>query len=188
VVDLPEVHARALARTRDYVAGVGADQWQQQSVCDEWNVRELVNHVVGGNLWVPELVGGKSIAAVGDRLDGDMLGDDPTAAYDASTAGAAASFRAPGAMETMVGVSYGPVPGEVYCGYRFIDVLIHGWDIAKSTGQDTALPPDLVDACVEVVAPQKDLLAGSGMFGEDASATAGSDRQSQLLASLGRQP
>jgi uncharacterized protein (TIGR03086 family) len=188
MVDLPEVHARALDNTRRYVAGIGADQWSQQSVCDDWNVRELVNHVVSGNLWVPELVGGKTIDEVGDRLDGDQLGDDATAAYDASAQMAAAAFRAPDAMSAPAGVSYGPVPGEVYCGHRFIDVLIHGWDIAKSTNQDTKLPEDLVEACWEVGEPQKELLAGSSMFGEDRSASAGSDRQSQLLAMLGRQP
>lgn len=188
MVDLPEVHAQALAHTKGYVAGIGDGDWSQPSVCDEWTVRELVNHVVSGNLWVPELVGGKSIEEVGDRVDGDQLGDDATAAYEASAAKAAAAFRADDAMTKPVGVSYGPVPGEIYCGHRFIDVLIHGWDIAKSTGQDTTLPADLVEACWEVGEPQKDLLAGSGMFGADQSANAGSDRQSQLLAMLGRRP
>jgi uncharacterized protein (TIGR03086 family) len=188
MVDLPEVHARSLEHSRRAVAGVGDDQWSEPSVCDGWSVRELVNHVVSGNLWVPELVGGKTIDEVGDRLDGDVLGRDPTAAYGASAEVAAASFREPGAMERMVAVSYGPVPGEVYCGHRFIDVLIHGWDIAMSTGQDTSLPPDLVDACREVVEPQKEMLQGSGMFGTDSSAAAPSDAQSQLLAMLGRTP
>ena len=74
-------------------------------------------------------------------------------------------FREPGAMERPCAVSYGPVPGEVYCGHRFLDVLIHGWDIAKATGQDTTLPLDLVEARIEVVTPQAELLAASGMFG-----------------------
>jgi uncharacterized protein (TIGR03086 family) len=86
----------------------------------------------------------------------------------------------------MVGVSYGPVPGAVYCGHRFLDVLIHGWDLAESTGQDTNLPEDLVEACWEVVAPQRDVLEGSGMFGTALSVAADADRQSQLLAVLGR--
>jgi uncharacterized protein (TIGR03086 family) len=185
-VDLPEVHAQALERARRPIAGVGASQWGSPSVCDEWDVRTLVNHVVSGNLWVPELVGGRSIADVGDRLDGDVLGDDPVAAYDASAAVAAAAFRAPGAMDVPVAVSYGPVPGSVYCGHRFLDVLVHGWDVARSTGQDTSLDPQLVEACWEVVEPQAGMLAGSGMFGRSATAPPGADRQAQLLALLGR--
>ena len=74
---------------------------------------------------------------------------------------AAAAFRAPGAMEAPCAVSYGPVPGEVYCGHRFLDVLIHGWDVASSTGQDTTLEPELVEACFEVIEPQLDMLVGS---------------------------
>lgn len=186
-VDLPEIHARALAHTTGSIAGIGADQWSQQSTCDAWSVRELANHIVSGNLWVPELVDGKTIDEVGDRLDGDQLGDDPTAAYEASAAKAVAAFFEPDAMERPVAVSYGPVPGEVYCGHRFIDVLIHGWDVAKSTDQDTSLPADLVEACWQVVEPQKDLLAGSGMFGTDTSAEGG-DRQTTLLRLLGREP
>ena len=155
-------------------------------MCGDWDVRALVNHIVSGNLWVPELVGGKSIADVGDRLDGDVLGDDPVAAYDASADVAAAAFRAPGAMDAPVGVSYGPVPGSIYCGHRFLDVLIHGWDVARSTGQDTTLDPQLVEACWEVVEPQAEMLAGSGMFGTASSAPAGADRQTALLVMLGR--
>ena len=164
-VDLPEVHAGALESTRRIVAGVDVTQWGEPSVCSELDVRALVNHIVTGNLWVPELVGGKSIADVGDRLDGDVLGDDPVAAYEASADVAAAAFRAPGAMDAPVGVSYGPVPGSIYCGHRFLDVLIHGWDVARSTGQDGTLDPQLVEACWEVVEPQAEMLAGSGMFG-----------------------
>jgi uncharacterized protein (TIGR03086 family) len=185
-VDLPEVHAQALDHTRRYVAGIGDDQWEIDSACEGWDVHALVNHIVGGNLWVPELVGGKTIDEVGDVLDGDLLGNDPLAVYDASAAGAAAAFRAPGAMETPVAVSYGPVPGAVYCGHRFIDVLIHGWDVAKPTGQDTNLPEELVEACFEVIEPQRDLLVGSGMF-KELPVPAGADRQATLLAMLGRE-
>src|SRR5436190_15858541 len=142
-VDLPEVHARSLDVTRVFVAGIGDGQWSDISDCDDWTVRELVNHVVTGNWWAEALAGGKTIDEVGDALDGDVLDADPLAAYDASAAAAAAAFRAPGAMDAPSAVSYGPVPGSVYCGHRFLDVLVHGWDIASSTGQDTALPPDL---------------------------------------------
>ena len=132
------------------------------------------------------LVAGKTIDEVGDRYDGDVLGDDPAAAYDRSAKEAAAAFNATGAMQAPCAVSYGPVPGAVYAGHRFIDVLIHGWDLATATGLDTARPADLVEACFEVVEPQKDLLAGSGMFGSDVQVPADADRQTQLLAILGR--
>jgi len=185
-VDLPEVHAQALEHTRRYVAGVGDDQWALDSTCDGWDIHTLVNHIVSGNLWVPELVGGKTIEEVGDALDGDLLGSDPAAVYDASAEGAAAAFRAPDAMDVAVAVSYGPVPGSVYCGHRFIDVLIHGFDIAKPTGQDTNLPEELVEAAFEVIEPQREMLVASGQFTE-LPVPAGADRQATLLAMLGRE-
>ncbi len=185
-VDLPEVHARALDLTRRSIVGVRDEQWQLESACAGWTVRELVNHVVTGNYWAAELGSGLSIEAVGDRLDGDILGADPSRAYDDSALVAAAVFRAPGAMDAPCAVSYGPVPGAVYCGHRFLDVLVHGWDVATSTGQDTTLDPDLVEACFEVIEPQMDLLVGSGMFGTAIELPEGAARQAELLAVLGR--
>jgi uncharacterized protein (TIGR03086 family) len=187
-MELAEAHAQALADARPRVAAINGDQWGRDSVCEGWDLRTLVNHLVSGNLWVPELVGGRTIEEVGDRLDGDVLGSDPMAAYDESAMVAAAAFKEPGAMERPVAVSYGPVPGEVYAGHRFIDVLVHGWDIAKSTGQDSTLPADLVDACWAVVEPQLEMLAGSGAFGSDHEVPPGADPQTRLLSVLGRHP
>jgi len=185
-IDLAEAHVRALAATGRIVAAVADDQWDAPSVCDEWTVRELVNHVVAGNLWVAPLVEGQTIEQVGDRYDGDLLGDDPAAAYDASVPSAAAAFQADGAMDAPVAVSYGPVPGSIYCGHRFLDVLVHGWDIAASTGQSTALDPELVEAALEVAEPQIELLVASGMFGTRAEVAAGAPEEERLLAMLGR--
>ena len=185
---LPELHDRALAVTRDYVAGVGENQWNDPSPCEGWDVRELVNHIVSGNFWAGELARGKTIEEVGDRLDGDVLGADAVAAYDQSARAASEAFHAAGAMEAPCSVSYGPVPGEVYLGHRFIDVLIHGWDVAKATRQDTKLDPELVETCWAVIEPQKDLLLGSGVFGADHEPEPGADRQTSLLELLGRTP
>jgi len=185
-VDLPEVHARALDSARHAVAGVGADQWELVSDCEDWTVRELVNHIVTGNYWAAELGSGLSIEQVGDRLDGDVLGTDPVRAYDDSALVAAAVFREPDAMERPCAVSYGPVPGSVYCGHRFMDVLVHGWDIAASTGQDTQLDVDLVEACWAVVEPQLEQLVGTGAFGTDHEIPEDASPQTRLLAALGR--
>ena len=185
-VDLPSVHEQALEHTRKYVAGVQEGQWHDATPDEEWDVHKLVNHIVSGNFWVTPLVEGKTIEEVGNRYEGDLLGDDPVAAYQQSAKEAAAAFNAPGAMQAACAVSYGPVPGEIYAGHRFVDVLIHGWDLAKATGQNTTLPPDLVEACFAVVEPQKDILAASGMFGSDVKVPDGADRQTQLLAELGR--
>jgi uncharacterized protein (TIGR03086 family) len=79
------------------------------------------------------------------------------------------------------------VPGSVYCGHRFLDVLVHGWDVAKSTGQDTTLDPDLVAACWAVLEPQLAMLQASGAFGSAVNVPDDADLETKLLAALGRE-
>ncbi|MEY2450326.1 MAG: hypothetical protein QOH79_3802 [Acidimicrobiaceae bacterium] len=182
MTDLPDVHRRALAATGLIVAGIKPDQLDAPTPCEDYDVGGLLNHLISGNFWVAPLVEGKTIAEVGDTLDRDFSIEE----YDRSAEEANAAFSGPGAMQKPVAVSYGPVPAEVYAGHRFIDVLIHGWDLAKATGQDTTLDPELVVACREVVAPQADLLEGSGMFGTEVEVPPDADPQTKLLATLGR--
>lgn len=184
--DILHLHRSALDSTDRFVAGIGAGQWSDPTPCDGWDVRQLLNHIVAGNHWVVELTAGRTIAEVGDALDGDVLGEDPLGAYRASAAAADAAFAAPGAMDAPVAVSYGPIPGSAYAGDRLLDVLIHGWDLAVATGQHAALDAALVEACWEAITPHAEMLRASGMFGDDVEVPEGADRQTELLALLGR--
>ena len=186
MANIAELHRRALEETRSVVAGIDRVQWADPSPCDGWDVRALLNHLVSGNLWAAELGSGHTIDEVGDRLDGDVLWNDPLTAYDISAEAAAATFEAAGALDAPCAVSYGPVPGSVYAGHRFIDVLIHGWDLATSTGQDATLDPELVDAAYRLLQDQADMVRASGMFGEDILVPVGVAPQTQLLAFVGR--
>lgn len=186
-MELLECHDRALGATRALVADIPSDRWNAPTPCEDWDVRELVNHIVAGNHWAGELARGRTIDDVGDRLDGDVLGDEPLAAYDSSAKVASEAFHAPGALEAPCAVSYGPVPGSVYLGHRYIDVLVHGWDVAVATGQPSDLDDNLAQACLDVIEPQAELLAASGMFGESHEAPADAAPGVQLLALLGRQ-
>ena len=188
MADIAALHRQALDATAVVVARVRADQWDASTPCSEWDVRALLTHIVAGNWWAAELAAGATIEGVGDRFDDDVLGDDVADAYRRSAEAAAAAFEAPGALEAPCAVSYGPVPGAVYAGHRFIDVLVHGWDLAVATGQDATLDPILARACWEVVEPQAELLRGSGMFAEGPAVRAADDAARRLLAALGRNP
>src|SRR4051812_50155837 len=107
-VDLPEVHARALDHARRAMAGVGADQWDLVSDCEDWTVRELVNHVVTGNYWAAELGSGLTIEADGGRLRRGQPRTEPVPGYDDFPQGAPPGFRAPGALDKTGPVLYGP--------------------------------------------------------------------------------
>ena len=188
MTDIAQLHRRALDATHKIVAGIQPDQRTLPTPDEGWDVRALLNHIVSGNLWAVELTAGQTIDEVGDRLDGDMLGDDPLGAYGASAQAAAAAFEVAGALDAQCAVSYGPVPGSVYAGHRFIDVLIHGWDLAIATGQDATLDSALVAACLAVVEPQAGLMQASGSYGSHVDAPADADPQTRLLALLGRRP
>jgi uncharacterized protein (TIGR03086 family) len=186
VTTVADWHAQALDATGRIVAAIPADRWQKATPCPDWDVRGLVNHLVSGNLWAAELGAGRTIEEVGDRLDGDRLGADPPAAYAASAKAASAVFGRPGALEAPCAVSYGPVPVSVYAGHRFIDILIHGWDLATATGQDARLDDDLVEACRQITEPQVDMLRASGAFAEGVPVPPDASAQTRLLAMLGR--
>ncbi|MGH9186865.1 MAG: TIGR03086 family metal-binding protein [Acidimicrobiales bacterium] len=116
------IHDKALRSTHAIVAAVKQGQWEDPTPWTEWNVRALVNHILAENLWVDPLVAGRTIEDVGDRYDGDVLGDDSVAAYDSSARAASHAFHRPGAMDAPVAVSYGPVPGRGFARHRILDL------------------------------------------------------------------
>lgn len=183
---IAELHARTLDISGRIVAGIPSDRWHAATPCAGWDVQALLNHVVAGNLWAAELTAGATIEQVGDRLDGDVLGADPLGSYAASAKAAAAAFLRPGAMDAPCAVSYGPVPGSVYAGHRFIDVFIHGWDLAAATGQETTLDTDLMAACEKVLEPQLEQFRAAAAIGAPLDIPADANAQTRFLAQLGR--
>jgi len=83
-------------------------------------------------------------------------------------------------------VSYGPVPGSVYAGHRFLDMLVHGWDLAAATGQDYALDPELMEECQQVIEPQLDAFRSAGALALPVEVPAAASAQTRFLAMLGR--
>src|SRR5215213_8834493 len=84
--DQAELHRRAVEEFGARVRAVADDQWELATPCADWNVRQLVNHLVYENRWTVPLMTGGTIAEVGDRYEGDLLGDRPIQAWDESSA------------------------------------------------------------------------------------------------------
>jgi uncharacterized protein (TIGR03086 family) len=181
--------ATAFARASDgYVQrarAVSAEQWSAPTPCVEWDVRALMNHVAGEYLWVPELLAGKTVAEVGDRLDGDLLGDDPIAVLTRAHAAAAEAAAGPDAMTTIVHLSFGDLPGAAYLQQMAIDSVIHSWDLARGIGVDEALDPELVEYAYAALAPVAEDWRSGGAFGPATDPADGS-KQSRLIALTGR--
>jgi uncharacterized protein (TIGR03086 family) len=181
-----DLYVRAMASTQRYIGAVREGQWHAPTPCSEWDVMQIANHVIGENLWAAELLGGKTIEQVGNRLDGDLTRDDPIRAYENSVAAARAAANAPGAMDGTCHLSFGDFSGADYSTQLFMDLLVHGWDIAKATGQDTRLDPELVAACLPIAQQLTSQWRSAGVFGEDLPVATDSDPQTRLLALSGR--
>ena len=186
MTSIAELHAQALDITGRIVAGISPDRWHADTPCRGWDTQALLNHVVSGNLWAAELAGGATIESAGDRFDADVLGADPAGAYGASAKAAAAAFLSPGALDKPCAVSYGPVPGSVYAGHRFIDVFIHGWDLATATGQGTALDARLMETCRQIIEPQLEHFRRADALAAELPVPADATPQTRFLAMLGR--
>ncbi|MFG2876553.1 TIGR03086 family metal-binding protein [Streptomyces sp. NPDC048337] len=184
---LLEQHAAALRLFGERLRAVADDQWDAPTPCTDWTVRDLVNHVAGEQLWIPPLVAdGRTVEEMGDAFSGDVLGDDPVAAWDKASAAAHAAFAAPGALERTVRLSYGPALGRAYCSELTADCVVHAWDLSRGIGADDRLPDDLVEFSIKEVMPYADGLAASGMYAEPLEVPAGANAQTRLLALLGR--
>jgi len=168
------------------VDSVQDERWYLPTPCEDWDVRELVHHMVHELLWAPELFGGRTIAQVGDRFAGDLLGPDPTATYRQATRLAIEAVTQPGAMDRTVHLSYGDVPGRHYAFEMANDLWIHGWDLARAVGADERMDPDAVEALHAFYQPLEPGLKASGMFGPQLDPPPGADLQTKLLAVMGR--
>ena len=183
-----QLYVRAMASTQDIIDAVPEDHWHAATPCSEWDAQHVANHLIGENLWAAELFQGKTIEQVGNRLDGDLTGDNPAAAYRRSVEAARKAVEAPGAMEATCHLSFGDYTGADYASQLFMDTLIHGWDIAKGTGQDTRIDPELVSACLPIAEDLARQFRAAGVFGEELSVETDADPQTRLLALVGRTP
>ncbi|MET9800620.1 TIGR03086 family metal-binding protein [Streptomyces sp. NPDC006368] len=180
-------HAEALGLFGERVHMVRDDQWDAPTPCTEWSVRDLVNHLTGEQLWVVPLVhDGLTVAEVGDRFDGDVLGDDPAAVWDRAAEAAVRAFREDGALKRTVHLSYGETPAEDYCRQMVDDAIVHAWDLSRAIGAEERLPKSLVDFAVRDLAPQAADLSSSGLFAPPVKTPPNADAQTRLLAMVGR--
>ncbi|MDH2424097.1 TIGR03086 family metal-binding protein [Sphaerisporangium sp. TRM90804] len=177
-----ELHAIAMDEFGLRVAMVGAEQWKAPTPCADWDVRALVNHLLVEQLWVPSLLEGATVEEVGDRFDGDRLGEDPVASWTEAATAAHAAFAAPGALDREVTLSYGRTPARRYCMEMAADLAVHAWDLARALGVDERVDAGLMAAAYDSLAPY----AGSDIFGPPVPVPQDADPQTRTLAVTGR--
>ncbi len=182
-MDPKALHRRTVEQWAERVAAVNPDQWDLPTPCAEWSVRDLVNHVVGEELWAVPLVEGATIDEVGSRFDGDQLGADPIDAARSAAGGASAAVDK-AADDAQVHLSFGDTDLDEYLYQLAADHLVHGWDLAVATGGSSALDPDVVDAVASWFREREELYREGGAIGPRQGATG--DPATDLLAAFGR--
>ena len=183
-MDLNDLYRRTVASWSDRVGRVRADQWASSTPCAEWTVRDLVNHVTGEDLWAVALLNGGTIAEVGDRLDGDLLGDAPGTAALAAAEDAAAVVAERLRVGGTVLLSYGEERVEEYVAQLAADHLVHGWDLAVAIGGPTQLDRDAVAGVADWFADREEVYRSVGAIGPRTGTF--EDPQQDLLAGFGR--
>lgn len=134
-------------RVEGLIANVAGDQWDRPTVCSEWTVRDLVNHLVAGNQRFAELLAGETFTPppTGAGPGPNLLGDNPAEAFRDAAHALQGAFAVPGTLERMVAAPIGTVPGVVALHLRITEHLAHGWDLAQATDQDFDVPAEVAE-------------------------------------------
>lgn len=172
------------------VQSIGPDQWDAPTPCSDWNTRDLVNHLVYEQRWATPMLAGATVEEVGDRFDGDLLGEDPTGAWASAAQESAAAVSAPGVLGRTVNTSMGSSPATQYLSEMTCDLIVHRWDLGQAIDREQRFTGDelaQVEALVEAIAPMQTELEAAGVFGAPVEAPPDADAQSRALAALGRQ-
>jgi uncharacterized protein (TIGR03086 family) len=187
-VEIVEQLRGAFDATGRIVAGIRPEQLSEPTPCKEWDVRTVVDHTTtvltrfrSTALRQPPPEAGPT----GDAGD-DFVGD-----YRAAADSALAAWTSPGALEGNCRMPFGAEwPATTAAGINVTDTLVHGWDVAKATGQDATLDPALAAAVLEFcrVTITDELRAGRGAFGPVVPVADDASPTDRLVAFLGRQP
>jgi len=149
-MDIVHLHERALDETARLVDAVRPDQMGLPTPCSDWDVQALLAHLVGGNIRYAGVTRGEPIQSGPARGGGPaaaLLGDDPAGAYRRSAVDAA--WRDPALLDRTFALPIGALPGRAALTLHLVETVVHGWDVARATGQRPAFAPDVVRAAMQ---------------------------------------
>jgi uncharacterized protein (TIGR03086 family) len=161
------------------VAGITQDQLDDPTPCDDYTVRGVLEHMVGGATAFAAAYRGEA------PTDPDL--SDPLGGFAPVLGDLVAAISAPGALEQTVAAPFGDVPGDTFARFVVLDGLVHGWDLAIATGQSYE-PPDELVAAVDAFAHQAlDPLRDGRTFAVATEPATGASPIERLAAYTGRQ-
>lgn len=184
--------AASFATARGVLANVDPGDLGGATPCASWDLRRVVNHLIGGAHWFAISTDAGASPEVDDTEDTDYASGDIVAEYDSATAEALRAFGADGALERMITLPFGTFPGAAFMGLATLDHFAHAWDVAKATGQSTDLAPEMAEellgAARSMIGDQFRGPDGVAPFGPEVEADGAACPADRLAAFLGRTP
>jgi uncharacterized protein (TIGR03086 family) len=173
MAELIDLYDRASAWTGSKIAGA-KDKLDAATRCDEWKVRDIVNHLLHGHQMFQGAVRGEQLAPP-QGPPPELLTGDPAKQFEDGRQATIAAFRgASGDIERPVKIA-------------LADTLLHGSDIASATGQDATMPEDVAEVALEAVSPIPDTGA-PGLFKPRVEVSSDASASDRLLGKTGRNP
>jgi uncharacterized protein (TIGR03086 family) len=155
--------------------------WSAPTPCTEWDVQQVVSHIVGMNRVFAAMLAGDRPPARSELEPQELL-----SAYRDSSQELLAAFREPGVLERSFESPMGSATGAERLKIRLYDLLAHGWDLAQATGQVADLPEDAAEAALGFVSKQLTDEARPGRFASAQAPPADASAVERLAAFLGR--
>src|SRR5919197_2796930 len=124
----------ASAEFERVVRQLPADSWDRPTP-SQLSVRELVEHVVGGNRFTALLLAGVDRDEARNMLTDDQLGDDPVAAVVESARRQAQAFATTPPGQPVAGPR-GNVTAAAFLRFRLVDLAVHAWDLLRAARLD----------------------------------------------------
>jgi uncharacterized protein (TIGR03086 family) len=164
---------QAADKWSETMAQVGDDQWDASTPCEDWTVRELVDHCMHWQAMGAQMVGGA--AQPGDDWETVVKPQLAEALNDPSNlAGTVPQF--------------GGLPKHQMVGVLIGDLVIHSWDLARAIGADDTLPPACVEATMMGLSRFPEEQMRGNMFGPEVEVPDDASAQDKLIGFVGRQP
>lgn len=178
----------ALGVTGQLISAVRDEQWAAPTTCPDWRVRDLVSHLAAGNtLFAGALRGQPPVPGGPAPADPGQPASALAASYRESADNLLDAFRQPGALERAITVPFGTVPGIAALHLRITELLVHGWDLARATGQRPAFPADLAEQELAFTRSKlADIPPGRSPFGPPQPVADDAAAIDRLAACLGR--
>lgn len=185
-----ELFLQSDAALRSVIDRISPEQLDQPAPA-EWSftpnptLRDILAAHARDEAWVPDVLLGRTIEDAAGTYDGDLLGDDPIAAYDRINDLATAAVNENLNPDKIVHLSYGDFPLHTYLEHISIYRAFQAWSIARHLGWDYSLPAPLVETLWEVIGPQIDEFRAMGVFPPAVAVPPGADRETELLCRAG---